>query len=71
MLSPLEKTGAIRSIELSFSNNLPLRLVFQTAIQRRTVINFNDVSTGPVDDAMFNFEIPDNIDLIDDRPKTY
>ena len=68
VLSPLDKTSAIGIVVLSFANNLPLRLAFQTAMQQRTVIHFHNVSAAPVDAALFDFQLPDNIDVIDDRP---
>ena len=67
-LIPVDKTAVIGSISLSFANNLPRRLVFQTAMERRTVINFYDVDAAPVDEALFDFHVPDGIDVIDDRP---
>ncbi len=67
---PLDKTQVIGSFTLSFFGNLPVRLIFQSAMQQPTVINFYNVSTVHVDAEWFNFKIPDNVDVIDDRLDT-
>ena len=69
-LLPLDETGAIGSVAMSFANNLPRRLVFQTAMQRRTVIDFYDVAVAPVDAALFEFQVPEGVDVIDDRTES-
>ena len=70
MLSPLEQTDVIGKISLSFSSKLPDQLVFQTPSQELTIFKFHNVSTVPLDPLIFNFEIPEGIDVIDDRKGT-
>ena len=70
VLSPLEQMDVIGKISLSFSSKLPDQLVFQTPSQELTVFKFHNVSTVPLDPLIFNFEIPEGIDVIDDRKGT-
>lgn len=70
VLTPVDQTGAIGSIAVSFAGALPQRLVFQTAMQQRTVVNFYEVSAAPIDAEMFTFQLPEGVDVIDDRAGT-
>ena len=67
LLSPIETKGVIGNILLSFENKLPRRLVLQMAAEQHTTISFHSVSVASVDDNMFVFQIPQNVDVIDDR----
>lgn len=67
VLKAVEDNPAIVGVTIAFEEELPTRLTFQTAMKQTTVINFFETSDDETDVALYQYAVPDGIDIIDDR----
>ncbi len=67
VLEPRDDQALLGGMAVSFSEQLPVRLMIDNAMSERTVIKLMVQTEADIDDETFGFEIPDGIDVIDDR----
>ncbi|MBT4491977.1 MAG: outer membrane lipoprotein chaperone LolA [Gammaproteobacteria bacterium] len=67
VLTPLEEGGMVVGIALAFQDDLPVKISFESAMNEQTIIHLLDVSQLLADDTSFDYQIPDGVDVIDDR----
>ena len=67
VLTPTGETGVVNGVALAFRNDLPVRLSFENAMQEQTVIEFFDVTDQVGSSDPFKFDVPEFVDVIDDR----
>ena len=67
VLTPLNKMGSVSKIVLGFSGGVPKELLFETVMDQRTIIRMFDVSLDDIDSKVYDFKIPEGVDVIDDR----
>ena len=66
-LTPLNQTGSVGRIVLGFSGGVPIEFLFETAMDRQTIIRLFDVSLDDIDAKVYDFKMPEGVDVIDDR----
>ena len=66
-LTPLNQTGSVGRIVLGFSGGVPIEFLFETAMDRQTIIRLFDVSLDDIDAKVYDFKMPERVDVIDDR----
>ena len=79
VLEPIQSDSLITSVTLTFENNSPTSLVIYDSLRERIQIVLSEVIVGGINvgdenvgenkaDDIFFFEIPESVDVIDDRP---
>ena len=64
-LVPKNTESGFMRVELGFSANTLNRMVFFDNLEQKTLVQFADVEVnGPIDPTRFEFEVPDDVDLV-------
>ncbi len=64
-LVPVDPDSGFRHVELGFSGETLARMVFVDNLEQTTVVTLDDVDVnGAIDGALFDFEIPDDVDVV-------
>lgn len=67
LLQPLKAEGILGRLSITFEAGLPVSVGVDTATNERTNINLEIQEITNMPDDTFTFEVPDGIDVIDDR----
>ena len=67
LLTPLGEGALTANLSLTFEQGVPLRLTLENAMGQQTSIDLLNVKRQPVNQSMFAFKIPADVDVIDDR----
>lgn len=71
LLSPKDDSSLLSALAMSFENTMPVSIVVETSTQQRTTIRlFDQVLPAELNDDQFEFQVPEGVDVIDDRPGT-
>ena len=69
VLFPKADNAILRAIALRFVDDLPVSITIENTMAERTRIELSSVAAGgELKQDVFHFEMPDSVDLIDDRP---
>ena len=64
-LEPKDKNSGFNRVELGFIDNELRRMVFFDKLEQTTLVALHDVKVNePIDDARFEFQVPDEVDLV-------
>lgn len=64
-LVPKNTESGFMRVELGFSADTLNRMVFFDNLEQKTLVQFADVEVnGPIDPTRFEFEVPDDVDLV-------
>jgi len=64
-LDPKNKDSGFNRVELGFIDNELRRMVFFDNLEQTTLVALHDVKVNePIDDARFEFRVPDDVDLV-------
>jgi outer membrane lipoprotein carrier protein len=64
-MRPVEGSSGFERLELGFVEGLLNRMVFFDNLEQTTLVVFHDVAVNlPVDDELFTFVVPDDVDLV-------
>ena len=64
-LEPKDKNSGFNRVELGFIDNELRRMVFFDNLEQTTLVALHDVKVNePIDDARFEFQVPDEVDLV-------
>ena len=64
-LEPKDKKSGFNRVELGFIDNELRRMVFFDNLEQTTLVALYDVKVNePIDDARFDFQVPDEVDLV-------
>jgi len=64
-LEPKDKLSGFNRVELGFIDNELRRMVFFDNLEQTTLVALHDVKVNePIDDARFEFQVPDEVDLV-------
>lgn len=64
-LEPKDKNSGFNRVELGFIDNELRRMVFFDNLEQKTLVALHDVVVNePIDAARFEFQVPDDVDLV-------
>jgi len=64
-LDPKDKASGFNRVELGFIDSELRRMVFFDNLEQTTLVALHDVKVNePIDDARFEFQVPDDVDLV-------
>ena len=66
LLTPLDD-GMTASLSLTFQNGTPVRMTLENTMGQQTSIDLSDVSKAKLDSDLYQFRLPEDVDIIDDR----
>lgn len=67
LLQPLREEGILGRLSITFEAGLPIAVGVDTATNERTIINLEVKDNINMSDDTFVFDVPEGIDVIDDR----
>ncbi|MCB1616619.1 MAG: outer membrane lipoprotein chaperone LolA [Pseudomonadales bacterium] len=67
-LEPEQTDNLFLFLEVFFADDKPVKLLISDSLQQITTLSFSEVDINPqIDRRVFQFQIPDNVDIIDER----